>query len=1033
MKISGRAVNAALDQFLSLWNAEEQKKKDGKEHSLRLQLLEEQLKQAQTYEEREKAKREYDRALKQEEREHAEKMQQRGFDHSDEREDIKLGIERERAEESRERALKSDIGKIVRAAKNGDKYIKATAGSLGVENFLGRYTPGTEAKMDKESANYLRVTIAQELAQITDASNQKAMTEYLENKMQVKGANSSLKAFKKFFKGHIKDVLDKTADKYGVDKEDVYRLYREARGESVASEKKKDLTVDDRESTSDDLEESVLAETPAIDSPSEANEEYDLLKQNYLKTQGEYGKYFRKVVTDDGVARNFPNWVFRSPKTIKSYFEDSPELKEKLLQELEDEKKVLALEEENVLFDEELPKYKEKGSQGAADFVGGLFGAPVKLAGNVAKWADKTHPGNWFRKGKSEERKKLDRLSENLAHRAKDAGINIDSGSFKAGEMFADAAIPLPLAGKMKGAGKLKKVANIAGAGAAYGALDNPDKPVKGAAGGVASSLGLAGVGKLAKGFGYAFLGGVSGVKKGAKLIAESNPYKHLRESVERKRLYKYIDESEKIKVLPKTEYMNKEKVKKRFFNVIDRPNKKIPETIDVTRGGSDSTKFLPEKMKTDKDDKRFSDWFGDTTSTSYNSKEKTDRLLKYFPGDRDVILPLVDNNPHMIEQVKKAATTHPEVFIKAATRMERDLKNVSNILGETYIKKPRKVAEEVLILTKKKKEEAEKLYRKAFLESPKDVVIPYEDAKELFVGLYPGKPALMEKKPGRKNINNSEIEANFLKLVKEEKYFKSNPEDYRKVYENMKMPGFMDLHFYRSKLLKEIKNYKQSNREGKNSDIINGLTNDLETIEKFMKKMENIKAYRKASRYYKKEVAPFLTHTLQKFTDDVELGKDAGISFFQKEGFAARKVFDQLSVEAQNSVIAEVLDPKSLNITLRSFKNLKGGRGTDPEKRLGHLVDDEKMMVFEEMADLNRILTDLQPDIKSPPTGKATSELLREIIAGQASPISRVLRLGRYLKNQNTIEKLSDKRNISEYNEILRKHDQVSENYKKE
>ncbi len=171
------------------------------------------------------------------------------------------------------------------------------------------------------------------------------------------------------------------------------------------------------------------------------------------------------------------------------------------------------------------------------------------------------------------------------------------------------------------------------------------------------------------------------------------------------------------------------------------------------------------------------------------------------------------------------------------------------------------------------------------------------------------------------------------------------------------------------------------------------GLHNDETLLKHIINNYTNKKEYQAATDLYRDVVAPFKNQELFLFNLDANAGKKPSFRFFEKGGKDAKKVYDSLSEEGKKAVLADVIDPQAEQLSLRSFPGIKGARGNKAKSKTDHLLTKKEKQQFEDYEQLNRMLTDLQPEQKSPKTGYA-------VLKAAKNPVAAALTVGSHFLN---------------------------------
>jgi hypothetical protein len=128
------------------------------------------------------------------------------------------------------------------------------------------------------------------------------------------------------------------------------------------------------------------------------------------------------------------------------------------------------------------------------------------------------------------------------------------------------------------------------------------------------------------------------------------------------------------------------------------------------------------------------------------------------------------------------------------------------------------------------------------------------------------------------------------------------------------------------------------------------------------------------------------------------------------------------LSPEAKSAVLADVIDPQAEKLSLRSFPEKTGRRGNKASSKTNHLLTEEEKLLMEDYGQLNRILSDLQPEQKAPKTGKALEKLVKPsatIAAGASTlknPITGLLTGSGLVANRLLSKSLRNRKNLKYY-----------------
>lgn len=389
--------------------------------------------------------------------------------------------------------------------------------------------------------------------------------------------------------------------------------------------------------------------------------------------------------------------------------------------------------------------------------------------------------------------------------------------------------------------------------------------------------------------------------------------------------------------------------------------------------------------------------WIKWTGGKSKNTLETAERLGKNFSSD-EVSLGQLLNNPKMIQTERNMGYAPFSGTSKTVDSMIGDLEKVSNDIATAFEKNPNLTSQEILALEANLKKTSQELYQAALGKEANDLVLSPKDAHELIMRKYANKPDVKQFIDGVEAFSNEEVrkvwDANSKILGN---LWKSNKEAYTQFYRELQLPNFWDLHWFNSEL--KYKAHLFKNKAGVESKTRAGMHNDLKTTADIIHSYGKQKEYKAATDNYREIVAPFKDNALRAFHDATQSGKTPNYHFFSHGGDSAKKVYSQLSDQAKKDVLAGVVDPEAQNLSLRSFKEMSGGRGNKATSKADHLLTPQERMQFEDYGQLNRMLTDLQPEQKSPKTGYALSKVLKNpvsaLIAGGGSLLAPKTAIG--------------------------------------
>ena len=364
----------------------------------------------------------------------------------------------------------------------------------------------------------------------------------------------------------------------------------------------------------------------------------------------------------------------------------------------------------------------------------------------------------------------------------------------------------------------------------------------------------------------------------------------------------------------------------------------------------------------------------------SKNTLETSERLSNYFSSD-EVSLGQLLNNPKMIQTERTMGHVPFSGTSKTVDAMIGDLEKISSDIGAAFEKNATLTSQEILALEANLKKTSQKLYQEALGKEANDLVLSPKEAHELIMRKYANKPDVKQFVDEVEAFSNEEVRkiwnANHKIL---ENLWKTNKEAYTNLYRELQLPNFWDLHWFNSEL--KYKSHLFKNKAGVESKTRAGMHNDLKTTSDIIKSYGKQKEYKAATDNYREIVAPFKDNALKAFHQNIQSGKTSSYDFFTHGGDSAKKVYSQLSDQAKKDVLAGVIDPEAQNLSLRSFKEMVGGRGNKATSKADHLLTPQQRVQFEDYGQLNRMLTDLQPEQKAPQTGKAILHAIKNPVA---------------------------------------------------
>jgi len=425
--------------------------------------------------------------------------------------------------------------------------------------------------------------------------------------------------------------------------------------------------------------------------------------------------------------------------------------------------------------------------------------------------------------------------------------------------------------------------------------------------------------------------------------------------------------------------------------------------------------------------------WVKWTKGKSKNDVETAERLGKYFSNEEVSLGQLLDN-PKMIQTERTMGHVPFSGNSKNVDAMIADLEKVSGEIATAFEKNPNLTSQEILALEANLKKTSQDLYQEALGKEANDLVLSPKDAHSLIMRKYANKPDVKQFVDGIEAFSNEEMrkvwDANSKILGN---LWKSNKEAYTQLYRDLQLPNFWDLHWFNSEL--KYKSHLFKNKAGVESKTRAGMHNDLKTTTDIIKSYGKQKEYQAATDNYREIVAPFKDSALKAFHDNIQAGKAPNYNFFAQGGDDAKKVYNQLSAKAKKDVLAGVVDPEAQNLSLGSFKEMARDRGNKAVSKADHLLSPQEKMQFGDYGQLNRMLSDLQPEQKSPKTGYALSKILKNpisaLIAGGGSLLAPKTAIGigaGSAINRQLSKSLRNKKNLKHYlkpellDEIIRK-----------
>jgi hypothetical protein len=436
--------------------------------------------------------------------------------------------------------------------------------------------------------------------------------------------------------------------------------------------------------------------------------------------------------------------------------------------------------------------------------------------------------------------------------------------------------------------------------------------------------------------------------------------------------------------------------------------------------------------------------WLKWAKGKSHNSPEIAERLSKNFTGDEVSLGQLLDS-PGMIQKERTMGHVPFSGASKNVDSMIQDLERVSEDIAVKFEKNPTLVSKEIQESESYVNKVAKEEYKKALGIEAEELVLSPKDVNELLTNNYGYRPDIKHKVVGEKTLSNETLVKRWEEHQKmlENLWNSGNKEAYTKLYRNLQMPNFWDLHWFGSDLNKTALKLKRAPKIDSNTR--SGLHNDEITFNTIVKNYDKNKEYKAATELYKEVVSPFKDLDLSAFHLDIAEGKTPNFNFFEKGGDKAKKIYEGmeykgskyggLSSEAKNAVLADVIDPQAEKLSLRSFPEKTGRRGNKASSKTKHLLTEEEKLLMEDYGQLNRMLSDLQPEQKSPKTGYALLKAAKNpaaaagsIVAGLFNPTAGMATGSGMAVNRLLAKSLRSRKNLKHYlkpellDEIIRK-----------
>ena len=423
--------------------------------------------------------------------------------------------------------------------------------------------------------------------------------------------------------------------------------------------------------------------------------------------------------------------------------------------------------------------------------------------------------------------------------------------------------------------------------------------------------------------------------------------------------------------------------------------------------------------------------WLKWAKGKSHNSPETAERLAKNFTGDEVSLGQLLDS-PGMIQKERTMGHVPFSGASKNVDAMIQDLERVSEDIALKFEKNPSLVSKEIQQSEAYVNRLAKEEYKKALGKEAEELVLSPQDVNEILTNNYGYRPDIKHKVVGEKTLSNETLGKRWQEhqQMLENLWNSGNKEAYTKLYRDLKMPNFWDLHWFGSDLKKTALKLKRTPKIDSNTR--SGLHNDEITFNTIVKNYDKNKEYKAATELYKEVVAPFKDLDLSAFHLDIAEGKTPSFNFFEKGGDKAKKIYGGmeykgskyggLSPKAKNAVLADVIDPQSEKLSLRSFPEKTGRRGNKASSKTKHLLTEKEKLLMEDYGQLNRMLSDLQPEQKAPKTGKALEKLVKPsatIAAGSATlknPITGLLTGSGLVANRLLSKSLRNRKNLKYY-----------------
>jgi len=429
-----------------------------------------------------------------------------------------------------------------------------------------------------------------------------------------------------------------------------------------------------------------------------------------------------------------------------------------------------------------------------------------------------------------------------------------------------------------------------------------------------------------------------------------------------------------------------------------------------ATHGVFSALSKIPQHLK-----KWWLKW-GKQAKSSENTIETAERLANYFPGD-EVSLGQVLGSPSMIQRERAMGHAPFSGYGKSVDKMISDLEKTSENIAAKYQKNPSGVMQQILENEEKAVKTGKKAYIDALGKSPDDLPLDPLTANNLINSKYKYKPDLKHSAEGRITPTNSEIQKTWNEYKDAlSSLYETNPTQYEAVYKKLNLPSFWDVHWYSSDL-KGVKRGLARSGKDLESNIKKQLTNDQKITEDIFKNYSKSKEYQAARELWRDTVAPYRSKDMLDLKFKFGQGEPVSFSKFKNAGNSEKKVFDSLSKENKNALLADVLDPSAEKLSLRSFKEEFGKRGNKSTKKSAQLITPEERQTFEDYGQLNRMLTDLQPQQKDPNTGKTIIRAMKNpafyLTTAGAAKVNPYLTIPSVYANRKLGQSLRNKKNL--------------------